>query len=77
MDVPMREARGHLFGFQGVLNLVVTDDSVSNLFRSQLSRSDQGSREPREVARVETKHVVEQRQYNSSCIFLKTACFCG
>ena len=42
----MHETRGCLFYFRGILNIVVTDDSSSNLFRPQLSPSAQDSREP-------------------------------
>ena len=53
-----RPSSGCLFYFQAILNIVVSDDSSSNLFRPQLSPSAQDSREPREVTSVEGKHIV-------------------
>ena len=60
-----------IVGFRGILNPVVTDDSSSN---PQLSRSAQGSREPKEVARVEGEHVVERQLFAH---YSRKPCFCG
>ena len=70
---PERLARGRrYFGFQGELNLVGTENLSSEVFRPYLrlsKRSARGSREPREVPRVNRKPVFKRWQYKLACVF--------
>ena len=72
------EREGVYFGFQGELNLVHTENTSSEVFRPYLrvtNRSAQGSREPREVARVKQQRVFERWQCKLACIFRRRHVF--